>query len=71
MTAARASASRATSPGNGAARTASVQAVTDLHTIRIYRREFLQLLQSEPTITMKVLAEIARRVRQRSRNLTG
>jgi len=56
---------------DGAARTASVQAVTDLHTIRIYRREFLQLLQSEPTITMKVLAEIARRVRQRSRNLTG
>ena len=56
---------------DGAARTATVQAVTDLHTIRIYRREFLQLLQSEPPITMKVLAEIARRVRQRSRNLTG
>jgi len=56
---------------DGAARTASVQAVTDLHTIRIYRREFLQLLQSEPTITMKVLAEIARRVRQRSRTLIG
>jgi len=56
---------------DGATRTASVQAVTDLHTIRIYRREFLRLLQSEPSITMKVLAEIARRVRQRSRSVTG
>lgn len=56
---------------DGASRTASVQAVTDLHTIRIYRREFLALLQTEPTITMKVLAEIARRVRQRSRSINS
>jgi CRP-like cAMP-binding protein len=56
---------------DGATRTASVVAETPLVTVRIYRRAFLKVLESEPTITVKVLAEVARRLRHRTRTFIG
>jgi len=54
---------------DGAPRTASVIAEMPLVTIRIYRQAFVKLLETEPSITVKILGEVARRVRQRSRTL--
>ena len=54
---------------DGAPRTASVIAETPLVTIRIYRRGFMRLLETEPSMTVKILGEVARRVRQHSRTL--
>jgi protein phosphatase len=52
-------------------RTASVIAETPLVTIRLFRKAFIELARSEPSLTDKVLATLARRLRAAERSPTG
>jgi CRP-like cAMP-binding protein len=48
---------------DGAPRSASVQAVSELQTMRLPRKPFLRLLRNEPSITVALLTRLAGRVR--------
>ncbi len=52
-------------------RSASVAAETPLVTVRLFRRAFVKLARSEPSLVAKVLATLAGRVRSAERSLTG
>jgi CRP-like cAMP-binding protein len=48
---------------DGAPRSATIMADGELQTMRLPRKPFLRLLTKEPTITVAMLTELARRVR--------
>ena len=52
-------------------RTASVITETPVAVMSIHRRPFSSLLQKEPTIVLKMLEELAGRLRTQDRSLTG
>ena len=52
-------------------RTASVAAETPLVTVRLFRREFVRLARTEPSLVAKVLLTLARRLRSAEASLTG
>ena len=52
-------------------RTASVVAETPLAAMTVNRQPFLAMLRREPTIVLKMLEELARRLRTEDRSLTG
>jgi CRP-like cAMP-binding protein len=52
-------------------RTASVVAETPVTTITLSRKRFVKMLEQEPTIVIKMLEELARRLRNYERSLTG
>jgi len=48
---------------DGKPRSATVVAETDLLSLRLFRRSFLEVIQSDPAVASALLAEMARRVR--------
>jgi CRP/FNR family transcriptional regulator, cyclic AMP receptor protein len=56
---------------DGGPRTASVVAETPLSTVRVFKRAFDKFLVSDPAVSVKILAEVARRLREVERPLTG
>ncbi len=54
---------------DGAPRSATVTAQTPLTAIRLFRRTLLRLFKSEPTIALKVLDGVVRRIRELTRAL--
>jgi len=54
---------------DGGPRTASVIASTRLVAARLYRHRFLRLLTTEPQIALKIMTELARRIRGSRRTL--
>src|SRR5712692_7368514 len=48
---------------DGKPRSATVVAETDLLALRLFRRSFLEVIQSDPAVASALLAEMARRVR--------
>lgn len=56
---------------DGGPRTATVVAETPLVAVRIHRREFVRLVRAEPDVGVRVLAEVAQRIRRADRPLTG
>jgi CRP-like cAMP-binding protein len=56
---------------DGGPRTASVIAETPLEVMTLARRPFESMIQREPTIVLKMLEELARRLRNAERPLTG
>ena len=56
---------------DGGPRSASVVAETPLQTMTVNRKPFHSMLQREPTIVLKMLEEVAGRLRNAERSLTG
>ncbi len=56
---------------DGGPRTATVIAETPLVVIRIYKRQFVKLISEERSVAVKVLEEVARRLRSIERPLTA
>lgn len=56
---------------DGGRRTASVVGETPLVALRIHQREFVKLLTREPDVAIKILEELARRLREIERPLLG
>jgi CRP-like cAMP-binding protein len=56
---------------DGGPRTASVTAETRLSVVRLFRRPFYELVRTEPAIGVKVLSELAKRVRRVDRAVRG
>jgi len=56
---------------DGGPRSASVIAETPLQTMTVNRKPFHSMLQREPTIVLKMLEEVAGRLRNAERSLTG
>jgi CRP-like cAMP-binding protein len=56
---------------DGGPRTASVVAQTALLTMRLSRPAFYKMLKMEPKIGVAILQEVARRIREREKPLTG
>jgi CRP-like cAMP-binding protein len=56
---------------DGGPRTASVVAETPLQVVTVSRKPFHSMLQREPTIVLKMLEELAVRLRSVERSLTG
>ena len=56
---------------DGGPRTASVIAETPLTVVRLFRGPFFRLVQADPLIGVKVLAELARRLRRIERRTRG
>jgi CRP/FNR family transcriptional regulator, cyclic AMP receptor protein len=54
---------------DGGPRTASVEAITMVLAIRLNRSTFNQLLKSEPRVAVKILDEVAHRIREREKGL--
>lgn len=52
---------------DGGPRTASVVAETPLVVLRLHRRHLMRLMQKEPQIAVRLLAEVARRLRRAER----
>jgi CRP/FNR family transcriptional regulator, cyclic AMP receptor protein len=56
---------------DGGPRTASVTAETPLTVVRLFRGPFYRLVQAEPAIGVKVLTELAKRLRRVDRTVRG
>jgi CRP/FNR family transcriptional regulator, cyclic AMP receptor protein len=56
---------------DGGPRTASVVAETPLHVMTVNRKPFQAMLERDPTIVLKMLEELAGRLRNAERSLTG
>lgn len=56
---------------DGGPRTATVTAETPVTTLALDRNEFRRMLEEDPSIVVKMLEELARRLRQNERSLTG
>ena len=56
---------------DGGPRSASVIAETPLQTMTVNRKPFHAMLQREPSIVLKMLEEVAKRLRNAERSLTG
>lgn len=56
---------------DGGPRSASVQTETAMTALALDRKEFRSVLESEPQVTLKVLREVATRLRQAERPLAG
>jgi CRP/FNR family transcriptional regulator, cyclic AMP receptor protein len=56
---------------DGGPRTASIVAQTPLTAVRLFRTPFYRLVQAEPAIGVRVLAELARRIRRVDRAVRG
>jgi CRP/FNR family transcriptional regulator, cyclic AMP receptor protein len=56
---------------DGGPRTASVVAGTPVTAIRIFKRSFDRVISEEPTVAAKILAVVAKRLRQAERSITG
>lgn len=56
---------------DGGPRTATVTAETPVTTLVLDRNEFRRMLEEDPSIVVKMLEELARRLRQNERALTG
>jgi CRP/FNR family cyclic AMP-dependent transcriptional regulator len=56
---------------DGGPRTASVVADTPVKTLTIERAKFRKMLEEDPSIVVKMLEELARRLRSNERSLTG
>ena len=56
---------------DGGPRTATVAAATPLTAVRLYRTPFFRLVQVEPAIGVRVLAQLAKRLRRVDRTVRG
>jgi CRP-like cAMP-binding protein len=56
---------------DGGPRTASVVAETPIATLSITRKRFRKMLEEDPQIVVKMLEELAKRLRNNQRSLTG
>ena len=56
---------------DGGPRTATVTAVTPVVAARLFRKEFDKLIAADPTVSVKILNELAARIRRTHRPLTG
>jgi CRP/FNR family transcriptional regulator, cyclic AMP receptor protein len=56
---------------DGGPRTANVVAETPVTAIRIFKRSFDRVVSEEPTVAAKILAVVARRLREAERPVTG
>ena len=56
---------------DGGPRTASVIAETPLQALTIGRKRFRKVLEEDPSVVVKMLEELARRLRNAQRSLTG
>jgi CRP/FNR family transcriptional regulator, cyclic AMP receptor protein len=56
---------------DGGVRTASVRSETALTLLIIQRKAFLKLLNEDPTISLSLLAELAKMIRRTERSLAG
>lgn len=56
---------------DGGPRTATVAADTPLSVVRLYRGPFYELLRAEPAIGIRVLSELAERIRRVDRAVRG
>jgi CRP/FNR family transcriptional regulator, cyclic AMP receptor protein len=56
---------------DGGPRTASIVARTPVVAIRLNRAGFARMLKADPRIGVKILEEVARRVRERQKPITG
>jgi CRP/FNR family transcriptional regulator, cyclic AMP receptor protein len=56
---------------DGGPRTASVIAVTPVTAIRIFKRSFDKLVASDPSVASRMLAVVARRLREAERSIAG
>jgi CRP-like cAMP-binding protein len=56
---------------DGGPRTASVVAETPVTAIRIFKRSFDRVISEEPTVAAKILAVVAKRLRQAERSITS
>jgi CRP/FNR family transcriptional regulator, cyclic AMP receptor protein len=52
---------------DGGARSASVVAETPMRVLRLFRHTLVELLQEEPQLTIRILGEMTRRVRETER----
>jgi CRP/FNR family transcriptional regulator, cyclic AMP receptor protein len=55
---------------DGGPRTATVAAETPIVAIRLFRKEFAKLIAADPEIALKILAELASRIRRTHRSVT-
>jgi CRP/FNR family cyclic AMP-dependent transcriptional regulator len=55
---------------DGGPRTATVTAETPIVAIRLFRKEFAKLIAADPEISLKILAELASRIRRTHRSVT-
>ncbi len=55
---------------DGGPRTATVTAETPIVAIRLFRKEFAKLISAEPEIALKIVAELASRIRRTHRSVT-
>jgi CRP/FNR family cyclic AMP-dependent transcriptional regulator len=55
---------------DGGPRTASVVAETPVVAARLFRKEFLKLIANDPEISLKILTELAVRIRRTHRSFT-
>jgi CRP/FNR family transcriptional regulator, cyclic AMP receptor protein len=56
---------------DGGPRTATVSAETPVTAIRIFKRSFDRVVTQEPAVASKILAVVARRLREAERSITG
>jgi CRP/FNR family cyclic AMP-dependent transcriptional regulator len=56
---------------DGGPRTATVVAETPIATLTITRKRFRKMLEEDPSIVVKMLEELAKRLRNNQRSLTG
>jgi CRP/FNR family transcriptional regulator, cyclic AMP receptor protein len=56
---------------DGGPRTASIVAQTPLTAVRLFRAPFYRLVQADPAIGVRVLSELARRIRRVDRAVRG
>lgn len=56
---------------DGGPRTASVLAETPVTAIRIFKRSFDRVVSQEPSVAAKILAVVARRLREAERSING
>jgi len=55
---------------DGGPRTATVTAETPIVAIRLFRKEFAKLISADPEIALKIVAELASRIRRTHRSVT-
>ena len=56
---------------DGGPRTASVVAETPVETLTIHRKRFRRVLEEDPSIVVRMLEELSRRLRNQQRSLTA
>lgn len=56
---------------DGGPRTASVEAQEDVRALSLHRAEFRRMLEQEPAVVVRILSELAMRLRQAERPLAG